>query len=281
MKEEVSVAVNFITKLIQRSTKNSPIDKDQLELFKTHLSDLLCHHYANHWFPEQPTRGQGFRSLAFNEADLNESIIEEAALAAGLTYQQLHLPSDVTIWVDPRDVSSRLGDHQGSFFSLATFKADGQVVLEEIDLDEIQKKNREYKEKQLHDMGTRKNGRRGFLSGNGSSSSPNFKSRAYQNSVNSSHHGHGIHSPNPVAVNWYNSVNSQHQAPSSSMEMFSSSPPNQYGYNLAKFSPPKYGYGTASKWNPPPGGTLYAPTIASTKSDKYHWFNSTKPTIKA
>jgi len=128
-----------------------------------------------------------------------------------------------------------------------------------------------------HEMGTRKNGRRGFLSGSGTNSSPNYKSRAYQNGMNNPHHGSGIHSPNPIAVNWYNSVNNQSSSP---MDMFSSSPPNQYGYNLAKFSPPKYGYGTASKWNAP-NGNLYGPTISSSKTDKYHWFNSTKPTIKA
>ena len=132
----------------------------------------------------------------------------------------------------------------------------------------------------VHEMSTRKNGRRGFLSGNGSS--PNFKgTRGSSNGFSNAHphHGHGIQSPNPVAVNWYNSVNSPSN---STADMFSSSPPNQYSmYSLAKFSPPKYGYGTSSKWSTSVAHPSYAPTISSAKTDKYHWFNSTKPTIKA
>jgi hypothetical protein len=130
----------------------------------------------------------------------------------------------------------------------------------------------------VHEMTTRKNGRRGFLSGNGNSS--NFKAgRGGSNGFNSNGQHHGIQSPNPIAVKWYNSVNSPSN---SSADMFPSSPPNQYSmYSLAKFSPPKYGYGTASKWSTSPTHPSYAPVISNAKTDKYHWFNSTKSTIKA
>lgn len=149
------------------------------------------------------------------------------------------------------------------------------------------------------EMSTRKNGRRGFLH---SGSSPNnFKggNRPYSNSYSGGHHGHHHnhhhgsshhngnvgghggngqphHSPSPAAMNWYNSMNT-----ATAMEMFSSSPPNHYSsYSLAKFSPPKYGYGSPSKWSAPPPHPTFGPPIPASKGDKYHWFNNKNP-IKA
>jgi len=107
------------------------------------------------------------------------------------------------------------------------------------------------------------------------------------------HHGGGglhhssTHTPSPAAVSWYNSVNSSNNA--APQDMFSSSPPNHFAmYGLAKFSPPKYGYGSPSKWNPPAPPTSlshpsggYGSPIPPGKGDKYHWFSNNKATIKA
>jgi hypothetical protein len=68
----------------------------------------------------------------------------------------------------------------------------------------------------------------------------------------------------------------------SNSDMFSTSPPNHFSmYGLAKFSPPKYPYGSPSKWSSPPHPSSYGPQVPSAKGDKYHWFNSNKATIKA
>lgn len=171
-------------------------------------------------------------------------------------------------------------------------------------------------------MCTRKNGRRGFLSGAGVGNrtvgsvgtSPNYKGG--RNFVSggqgafSSHHGGGNHhahhpnhhapphhqnhhvhmgghnhhhTPSPAAVSWYNSVNGSNNSGNGVSDMFSSSPPNHF-FGLAKFSPPKYGYGQGSKWSSPPGHHSFngVPPLPSAKGgDKYHWFNHNKATIKA
>lgn len=329
MKDEVSVAVRFLTRLIEKSNSNvsqgqGGIEKEQLETFKERLGELLIARFQNHWHPEKPTRGQAYRCIRLNESDRKERLIDQAAAQSGLSYAQLKLPTELTIWVDPKEVCCRFGEHQGSFCTLASFKngGSGEIFLDSVNLDEIHKKTLELKEKVVQEMSTRKNGRRGPAN--------NYKASRFSNSNghNShhghSHHGHGHHSnhsPSPAAVSWYNTVsnsvnsssnnsstnthnsnsnnttnngnhhNQQQQQQqqqhnvilnnhsSSSMDMFSSSPPNNFStYNLAKFSPPKYGYGMASKWSSPPHPS-YGPAIQGSKGDKYHWFN--KATIKA
>jgi len=279
-------------------------------VFKDRLAVLLSERFRDHWFPDRPSKGQGYRCIRLNESDRKDLVIDRAATQCGLSYEQLHLPTELTIWVDPKEVCCRFGEHQGSYCTLASFKnGSGEIFLDQVNFEEIHKKTMEQKEKVAHEASTRKNGRRGFLhSGN----SPNYKgNRPFPNNGytgghhnhhhnhhhGSSHHGgngngvHGNgnagggqphHSPSPAAMNWYNSVNSA--ATTMSMEMFSSSPPNHYSsYSLAKFSPPKYGYGSPSKWSAPPPHAAYGPSFPPSKgdkwnNDKYHWH---KATIKA
>jgi protein Tob/BTG len=105
MKEEVSVAVRFLVKVIENG--NGALSQEQLEGFQKKLVELLCSRFENHWFPEKPVKGQAFRCLRFNETDRKDPAIEKAAAQAGLTYGQLKLPIELTIWVDPKEVCCR------------------------------------------------------------------------------------------------------------------------------------------------------------------------------
>jgi protein Tob/BTG len=107
MRDEVSVAVSFISRLIERSSPENEIRREQLEVFKSRLIELLCERFRNHWFPEKPTRGQAYRCIRLNKSDRKDPVIDLAASQCGLTYEQLHLPTELTIWVDPKDVECR------------------------------------------------------------------------------------------------------------------------------------------------------------------------------
>lgn len=109
MKEEVSVAVRFLTKLIEKNTANvnQGIEKEQLDVFRERLVELLCDRFRNHWFPEKPQRGQGYRCIRLNESDRKDPVIDKAAAQCGLAYEQLRLPAELTIWVDPKEVCCR------------------------------------------------------------------------------------------------------------------------------------------------------------------------------
>lgn len=317
MKEEISVAAQFLTKVVENGTKGS-LSQEQLDEFHERLVEVLNNRFEHHWFPEKPTKGQAYRCIRVNETDNRDPYIKEAAIQAGISYDQLQLPSELTVWVDPKEVCCRFGESQGSFCMLANFKngGNGEIFLDQVNFDEIRKKSQELRDKMAQDMNTRKNGRRGFLSGSvgnrvggTTGASPNFKGGRTFGQGNqggySSHHGnhhhshhsnhhphhqshhvhhgngmghHHNHTPSPAAVSWYNSVNGSNGGVS---DMFSTSPPNpNHLYGLAKFSPPKYGYGSPSKWSSPPQHS-YGPPIPSAKGDKYHWFNNNKATIKA
>jgi len=316
MKEEVSVAARFLIKVIQNGCGS--LTPEQLEGLQDRLIDELCLRFENHWFPEKPSKGQAYRCIRFNETDPKDATINNAAIQVGLSYEELHLPIELTIWIDPREVYCRFGESQGSYCMLANFNNGNSVeFLDDVNFDEIRKKSRELKEKMSQEMATRKNGRRGFLGGSvgnrvvgaiGTSSSfkngrpfgqgnqgsfsshhanhhhPHHNTHHSHHPNHHVHHGnaglhHNNHTPSPAAVSWYNSVNGSNNNNGVS-DMFSSSPPNHY-YGLAKFSPPKYGYGSPSKWSSPPHHSSYGPPLPSAKGDKYHWFNSTKATIKA
>lgn len=107
MRDEVTVAVSFITRLIERSSSENEIRKEQLEVFKGRLVELLCERFKNHWFPDKPARGQGYRCIRLNKCDWKDPVIDLAAIQCGLVYEQLHLPTELTIWVDPKCVACR------------------------------------------------------------------------------------------------------------------------------------------------------------------------------
>uniref|UniRef100_A0A671QEZ0 Anti-proliferative protein domain-containing protein n=1 Tax=Sinocyclocheilus anshuiensis TaxID=1608454 RepID=A0A671QEZ0_9TELE len=81
MKTEVSVAATFISGLLSSSDS---LTGDQLQIFTHTLTNALLEHYQHHWFPQAHCRGSGYRCLRIN--------------------------SELTLWVDPYEVSYRIGE---------------------------------------------------------------------------------------------------------------------------------------------------------------------------
>lgn len=104
MLDEISAAVIFLVRLIERSEN---FNQEQLEDFKTRLSQLLVERFENHWFPDQPCKGQGYRCIRVNERDPRDATLERAAIACGFKYEDLKLPVELTVWVDPNEVCCR------------------------------------------------------------------------------------------------------------------------------------------------------------------------------
>ncbi|XP_014259974.1 protein BTG3-like [Cimex lectularius] len=118
MRDEISAAVLFLARLIGKSEN---FDNDQLEKFKDRLSELLTERFENHWFPERPDKGQGYRCIRVNGVSGRDPTLEKAALACGIKYEDMNLPFELTIWVDPNEVCCRFGETKGSFCTLASF----------------------------------------------------------------------------------------------------------------------------------------------------------------
>jgi protein Tob/BTG len=84
MLDEISAAVDFIVRLIERSEN---FNKEQLENFKTRFSQLLVERFENHWFPYHQCKGQGYCCIRLNGQSPQDATLERAAIACGLKYK--------------------------------------------------------------------------------------------------------------------------------------------------------------------------------------------------
>ncbi|XP_038668516.1 protein BTG1 [Scyliorhinus canicula] len=107
MKTEITTAVGFITRLLRTT---GLISDEQLQHFSESLEKSLAEHYRHHWFPHMPCKGSGYRCIRINHK--MDPLIARASNIIGLSSQQLFqlLPSELTLWVDPFEVSYRIGE---------------------------------------------------------------------------------------------------------------------------------------------------------------------------
>lgn len=108
MRLEIRSASDFLMNIL-RLGRN--LDSRLLDVFRGTLEDLLRHHYQHHWFPEMPTKGSGYRCIRINHK--MDPILAKAGRACGLQEASLRelLPNELTLWVDPREVSYRIGEN--------------------------------------------------------------------------------------------------------------------------------------------------------------------------
>uniref|UniRef100_A0A087Y3V9 B-cell translocation gene 4 n=1 Tax=Poecilia formosa TaxID=48698 RepID=A0A087Y3V9_POEFO len=104
MKEEIAAAVFFTTRLVKRY---GCLDNDSRERFAAALTSALFENYKNHWHPSVPTRGQAYRCLRMNRVQLQDPVLQQACERSAVRYEDLGLPLELTVWVDPGEVSCR------------------------------------------------------------------------------------------------------------------------------------------------------------------------------
>ncbi|KAL0149778.1 hypothetical protein M9458_054826 [Cirrhinus mrigala] len=104
---EVSAAASFVCRLLRSRGRLSDA---QLQVFRDCLAQALSEHYQHHWFPDRPQKGSGYRCIRINHE--MDPLIGRAAGRIGLTSGQLFslLPRELTLWVDPYEVSYRIGE---------------------------------------------------------------------------------------------------------------------------------------------------------------------------
>ena len=114
MKEEVQCACDLFSKLLE--TRNLP--RQFVQPFRVRLGELLAERFREHWDINNPTKGSGYRCIRINSK--MDPIISNAAKATGLKDISKYLPVELTMWIDPGDVSYRIGE-EGSVCSVPTF----------------------------------------------------------------------------------------------------------------------------------------------------------------
>jgi len=107
MAPEVSAAAGFVSRLLRT---RGCLDENQLQVFKDCLQNSLSERYQHHWFPERPQKGSGYRCIRINHE--MDPLIGRAAHHIGISAEQLFslLPRELTLWVDPNEVSYRIGE---------------------------------------------------------------------------------------------------------------------------------------------------------------------------
>jgi len=123
MKLELQSASNFLVHLVKLSSRIS-VAEDQLVKFRDSLVEVLRRRYRDHWFPEKPFKGSGYRCIRINGR--MDPVIAQAGEACGLDPSVIHatFPSELTMWIDPLEVSYRIGEN-GSICVLYEYKEDG------------------------------------------------------------------------------------------------------------------------------------------------------------
>uniref|UniRef100_W5KJ23 B-cell translocation gene 4 n=1 Tax=Astyanax mexicanus TaxID=7994 RepID=W5KJ23_ASTMX len=112
MKEEIAATVFFVVRLAK---KHGRLDRSRREKFAVAFTSVLFENYKGHWYPENPCKGQGFRCLRTNRSQVRHPIIDGACKRSGINYEDLGLPKEITIWVDPGEVSCRYGEKNTPF----------------------------------------------------------------------------------------------------------------------------------------------------------------------
>jgi protein Tob/BTG len=105
MKDEVESAATFMANFTRGLTS------ELKETFRRTLSEAMCSHYQDHWFPKTPIKGTAYRCIRINQS-IFDPILVDVCQKCELSEDQMSglFPSDLTVWVDPQEVSYRIGE---------------------------------------------------------------------------------------------------------------------------------------------------------------------------
>jgi len=109
MKLELLSASNFLVHLLRFSRRK--VTESQLSKFRDSLLEVLRRRYRDHWFPDKPFKGSGYRCIRINGK--MDPVINQAGESCGLKTDFLHttFPTELTMWIDPKEVSYRIGEN--------------------------------------------------------------------------------------------------------------------------------------------------------------------------
>ncbi|XP_064631818.1 protein Tob1-like [Lineus longissimus] len=106
MHVEVSVALNFVISYLYNKMPRRRVD-----MFAEELEKGLKRRFEGHWYPDKPLKGTAFRCIKVS-GDKADPVIAEAARQCGLDINEIYqyIPDELTIWIDPNEVSYRIGE---------------------------------------------------------------------------------------------------------------------------------------------------------------------------
>ncbi|XP_023941973.1 protein Tob1 [Bicyclus anynana] len=102
---EVQVALNFVISYLYNK-----LPRRRVNIFGEELEKALKDKFRGHWYPDRPCRGSAYRCL--KTGGPLDPVLERAARESGVPVRDVleHLPRDLAVWVDPGEVSYRIGE---------------------------------------------------------------------------------------------------------------------------------------------------------------------------
>lgn len=106
MHVEVSVALNFVISYLYNK-----LPRRRVDMLAEELERGLKKKFQGHWYPDKPFKGSGFRCVRMNGEKV-DPVFTYAATECGLSLDEVksYLPEELTIWIDPAEVSYRIGE---------------------------------------------------------------------------------------------------------------------------------------------------------------------------
>ncbi|KAL7030096.1 hypothetical protein ACKWTF_006517 [Chironomus riparius] len=102
---EIQVALNFVISYLYNK-----LPRRRVNIFGEELEKALKHKFQGHWYPDKPFKGSAFRCLKTGEPI--DIVLEIAARESGVPIGDIleNLPAELSVWVDPGEVSYRIGE---------------------------------------------------------------------------------------------------------------------------------------------------------------------------
>lgn len=115
MLAEINAAAGFIVNILARQPRHDELTQDHIENFAASLVANMHESFAPSWQPEAPLRGSANRCIRINFGVIDKVILDAAVHAGIQHFVSKLLPSELTMWVDPHEVSYKLNDRSPMF----------------------------------------------------------------------------------------------------------------------------------------------------------------------
>eukprot|EP00118_Oscarella_pearsei_P028694 m.2721 g.2721 ORF g.2721 m.2721 type:complete len:234 (+) comp8859_c0_seq1:891-1592(+) len=105
MHVEIEIAGDFVVSFL------TDLSMEKIEELHYNLSKILTDRYEGHWYPGRPCRGNAYRCLNVS-LGIVDPVLRQAIRRSGLKESQFrsYFPENLSVWVDPNEVSYRVGD---------------------------------------------------------------------------------------------------------------------------------------------------------------------------
>ena len=105
MHTEIQVALRFVISFLYNK-----LPRRRVNLFGEELEAALRDKFHSHWYPDKPFKGSAYRCLKIT--DPADPVLNRAARESGNPVADIieNLPADLAVWIDPGEVSYRMGE---------------------------------------------------------------------------------------------------------------------------------------------------------------------------